>query len=224
MRFNRENLTIICCYSILLLISFVCFIGPWMPIQTAKTINNPTGISRVAGINIKSGDVEAQLKVHPFSSSVPDSYIIPEKFQGSITLSRSGIKINIPAAAGFEPLFILTNEQSQLRTSTWLKIVSGSISIPEGLQNTDLRVIVSFNNRNTWETFNNGYWQEIDQAGAGINGINSDEFKQLKDSDWQAKGGFITGVTETVNIGLVINPGGLTSINIPDFELSAITL
>jgi hypothetical protein len=224
MRLNRENLTIVCCYSILLLISFVCFIGPWMPIQSAKTVNRPGDISRVAGINTGSGDVDAQLKVHPFSSSVPDSYIIPEKFQGAIAFSRSGIKISIPAAASFEPLVILTNEQSQLRTSSWLKIVAGNIAIPAGLQNTDLRVIVSFNNRNSWVTFNDGYWQEIDQAGAGINGINSDEFKQLKDSDWQAKGGFIPGVTETVNIGLIINPGGLTSINIPDFDLSAITL
>lgn len=223
MRFDREEMTILLCFSALLLISFVCFIGPW-----GSTENTPLKkdlrlivTSKVAGTNTKAvlEDSVQQRVVYPFNKSEQNSYIFSEDYEDAIRIGSNGINIDLSKARNFDPVFIMTNDKSQIRTANWLGIVRSKILQIKGQQGFNLRVIFSFDNRATWMTYLNGSWHEIDWAGANINGISEAELIKISSKGWQAKGGFVPGVTETVDIGLVVIPNVFSTIRIPEFNL-----
>ncbi len=95
------------------------------------------------------------------------------------------------------PSYITTHTNSQKNTSTW-----GAITNITATQitptNTNIKYLVSFDNKSTWKYWNGSSWQTTDIADIATNGMTKTTIEALASAQWNATNGFTPGTFDIV--------------------------
>lgn len=97
--------------------------------------------------------------------------------------------------------YVTTSDTSQINTSTWTELNNVSVS---GTTPTDtsIKYLVSFDNRSTWKYWNGSLWADSSLANLQIDGMSKSSLEELSSAAWEASGGFIPGVTTTLDFAM----------------------
>ncbi len=97
-----------------------------------------------------------------------------------------------------QPYYIITADASQLDSSAWGAISSVSISQTTPA-NTNIKYLVSFDDRSTWKYWNGSSWSASSLDDLQTNGMAKTTLEGLSSSNWSASGGFLAGTTATID-------------------------
>ncbi len=90
------------------------------------------------------------------------------------------------------PYYITTNATSQKNTSTWGAIQNISTTQTTPI-NTNIKYLVSFDNRTTWKYWNGSSWQTSTLANIATNGMTKSSIEALTATQWNTTNGFTPG-------------------------------
>ena len=97
-----------------------------------------------------------------------------------------------------QPYYITTNDTSQVNTSAY-RSITGVTLTQTTPTNTDLKYLVSFDDRSTWKYWNGSSWQTSTLANFQTNGMSKTTLEAITESQWAESGGFQAGTTTTLD-------------------------
>lgn len=104
----------------------------------------------------------------------------------------------VPTYPTTQPYYITTAAASQINTSTWSDI--NSITTTQTTPaSTDIKYLVSFDNRLTWKAWNGAAWIASSLANLQIDGMSKTSLEAITSSQWKSSGGFVPNATLTLD-------------------------
>ncbi|EKE11659.1 MAG: large adhesin, partial [uncultured bacterium] len=91
--------------------------------------------------------------------------------------------------------YITTTNTSQINTSNFSSIIGSSIT-QAAPANTNIKYLLSFDNRSTWKYWNGSSWQTSILANIDTNGMTKAAFEAISESEWSVGGGFTAGTLD----------------------------
>ena len=90
------------------------------------------------------------------------------------------------------PYYATTTASSQLNTSSWGNI-AGITATQNTPNNTNIKYLVSFDNRSSWKYWNGSSWQASTLANISTNGMTKTTLEGISKTQWSSSGGFTAG-------------------------------
>ena len=90
------------------------------------------------------------------------------------------------------PYYATTAASSQLNTSSWGNI-AGITATQNTPNNTNIKYLVSFDNRSSWKYWNGSSWQASTLANISTNGMAKTTLEGISKTQWSSSGGFTAG-------------------------------
>ena len=106
------------------------------------------------------------------------------------------------------PYYATTTASSQLNTSSWGNI-AGITATQNTPNNTNIKYLVSFDNRSSWKYWNGSSWQASTLANISTNGMTKTTLEGISKTQWSSSGGFTAG-TFDIAAGLSTSDSAVT--------------
>lgn len=94
--------------------------------------------------------------------------------------------------------YVTTSDSSQLSASTWAGI-SGVSLTQTTPASTNIKYLVSFDDRSTWKYWNGSSWAASSLDNLQTDGMSSTTLESLSSANWGASGGFEAGTTTKID-------------------------
>lgn len=98
-----------------------------------------------------------------------------------------------------QPYYVTTSDSSQISTSAWSHLTGAAITQTTPT-NTDIKYLVSFDDRSTWKYWDGDSWESSTLDNLQTNGMNKTAIEGLSQANWEATGGFVPGSTSYIDI------------------------
>ncbi|MFA7209756.1 MAG: hypothetical protein WC120_05795, partial [Parcubacteria group bacterium] len=152
-------------------------------------------------LDTRSGESAALAEIKSYEFSNSSAY---RWYRWNITESNYGsvnnLQISEAEMIGLDdvysttPKYVTTSDTSHLDTSTYAHITGAAVNQTTPA-NTDIKHLVSFDNRITWKYWNGASWQAAILADINTYGISKTTLEGLTQAQWESAEGFISGIT-----------------------------